>query len=289
LIIKPIDTIPEIQTIAAVEAETWGMQLEDTVPEHVLTAISNEGGVLLGAFEDDRLIGFTLGWLGTVNPGRKVPAMRQLKLVSHMTGVLPEFQDRRVGFKLKLAQRKWAITQGLDLITWTYDPLESRNGYFNIHLLGCVCDTYYSDYYGELRDQMNAGIPSDRFRVDWWITHIKVTSLLQNIRKQGGSASLIDRLIKQGKVIVNPAQKGSAGILEPVEEINIVDDSGVLVEIPSNYQAIRKNDINLALSWRLHTREIFELYFKNGYQIVDFIYTGQTNPRSYYHLEQNEN
>ena len=95
MIIKAIDSIREIEQVAAVEAETWGMEAVNTVPDHILAAIAREGGVLLGAYDQDQLIGFTLGWLGTVNQEGHLPAVQRLKLISHMTGVLEAYRDRR--------------------------------------------------------------------------------------------------------------------------------------------------------------------------------------------------
>jgi predicted GNAT superfamily acetyltransferase len=286
LIIKALDSIQEIKEIANVEAKIWGMRSEDTVPDHVLTAIARDGGVLLGAYQDEILIGFTLGWLGTIDPQKGVPASGQLKLVSHMTGVLPDYRDQRVGFKLKRAQREWALKQGLDLITWTYDPLESRNGYFNIHLLGCVCDTYLQNYYGEMSDEMNEGVQSDRFRVDWWIKNQWVEHLINDKREQTRSSGTNTDLAQQGMLLPGDPVKSPAGFLVPPEPIEHIRDARILVEIPVDYQEIRRADQDLAIAWRLYSRQIFEGYFNRKYKVVDFIYQKPPDPRSFYVLEQ---
>ncbi len=286
MIIKAIQTHKEIKQIAEVETETWGMQPGDTVPEHVLTAVARDGGLLLGTYDGDRLIGFTLGWLGIVNPGGPSSAAEKLKLVSHLTGVLSEYRDQRVGYELKLAQRDWALSQGLDLITWTYDPLESRNGYFNIHLLGCVSQTYLRNYYGEMSDQMNEGIPSDRLRVDWWITSPEVENCLgRNVEKSDFQRS-IEELEDDGFQLINPPEEDSQGYLVPGSQEIPLPNHRILVEIPADFQAVRTTDSELALSWRYHTREIIENLFKADYQIVEFIYQRFPNPRSFYLLER---
>jgi predicted GNAT superfamily acetyltransferase len=291
LIIKAIKTIDEIKAVAEVEADTWGMRPGDTVPDHVLMAIAREGGVLIGAFEDQHLIGFTLGWLGTVDPENSQPASQQLKLVSHMTGVLASHRDKRVGYKLKLAQRDWALAQGLDQITWTYDPLESRNGYFNIHLLRCVCDTYLRNYYGEMSDQMNEGVQSDRFRVDWWISSQEVEHSHRDASDQPQSEKLSASkvtLSTKGINLPDEQVRSSGGFLLPPDDIELVDDTRVLIEIPSDYQAIRQADLDLAVAWRLSTRQVFEGYFSRGYKVVDFVYQKPPKPRSFYVLEQTD-
>jgi len=286
LIIKPIIDTKDIKQVAQVEAETWGMRLLDTVPDHVLTAVARDGGVLLGAYQDDRLIGFTLGWLGLIDPESREPAAKKLKLVSHMTGVLEAYRDQRVGYQLKLAQRDWALSRGLNLVTWTYDPLESRNGNFNIHLLGCVCQTYLEDYYGEMSDQMNEGVPSDRFRADWWIASPEVKSSLSGKRDQMSVPAVLSELETNGYQLINPPRKGPGDKLRPGPQEEPAGGRGVLVEIPVDYQALRNSDLDLALAWRIHTREIFQLFFARGYQVVDFIYQKPPHPRSFYLLEK---
>jgi predicted GNAT superfamily acetyltransferase len=284
--IKAINTIQEIDRIAAVEAKTWGMNPGDTVPEHLLLAIAREGGVLLGAYDGARLVGYTMGWLGLVDPDSSLPAARQLKLISHMTVVIEEYRDQRIGYQLKLAQREWAIDQGLDLITWTYDPLESRNGYFNIHLLGCVCDTYLGNYYGEMNDQMNQGIPSDRFRVDWWITDSDLASTDIPKSDSVGTPGIDDELPKERQIAAHDPKYTSTGLISPPERSEILDAPRIFVEIPSDFQEIRLADLDLALSWRIHTRSVFEAYFLKEYQVVDFIFQRSPAPRSWYVLDK---
>lgn len=286
MLIKPLASTEEICQVAEVEARTWGMEAGNTVPGHLLTAIAREGGLLLGAYLDGRLVGFTLGWLGTVEPTASRPAVSQLKLVSHMTGVLEGYRDHRIGFQLKLAQRDWALARGLDLITWTYDPLESRNGYFNIHLLGCRCQTYLENYYGEMSDRMNSGIPSDRFRVDWWIRAPEVEAVLAGANGEPLSQPDLQDLELEGCQLLNPARRDAGGEPCPGDVVEaVVGRSRMLVEIPTDYQAVRAQNPSLALNWRLHTREIFQGLFKAGCQAADFIYLREPEPRSFYLLE----
>jgi predicted GNAT superfamily acetyltransferase len=284
MIIKPIKTPEQINQVSVVESAAWGMKPSDTVPDHLLTAITNNGGLLLGAYDGDQLIGFTLGWLGIVSLDESRLAADQLKLVSHMTGVLSGYRNQRVGYRLKLAQRDWALAQGLDLITWTYDPLESRNGYLNIHLLGCTCQTYLREYYGEMTDLMNEGIPSDRFQVEWWIkeTHVRKRISEESDRKESVT---IDQLVMEGVQLINPPKRKPFSVPQPSELPIEPSSPRVLVEIPTDFQAIRKENIETAVAWRFHTRMIFELLFGGEYQVVDFIYQRGDIPRGFYLLE----
>src|SRR6185436_11873728 len=106
-----------------------------------------------------------LGFLGTTDGPASRPAMTRLKHCSHQLGVLPAYRDQDIGYRLKLAQRDWVNLQGVRLITWTYDPLESRNARLNIARLGAVCRTYRREPYGVMEDTLNAGVPADRFQV----------------------------------------------------------------------------------------------------------------------------
>jgi len=283
LIIKPINTPLQIKQVAQVEAETWGLNPSDTVSDHVLTAIAYDGGVLLGAYDRDQLIGFTLGWLGTTSQEDGIIAADYLKLVSHMTGVLDGYRDQRIGYNLKLAQREWALARGLDLVTWTYDPLESRNAYLNIHLLGCTSQTYYRDYYGEMSSQMNEGIASDRLRVDWWINSDRVRRCLSPSPDQKIQAGSIELYFQGGVQLLNPT-KLESGCHLPGDQTISPSKTRLLVEIPADIQAIRQKDREMGVAWRRHTREIFESVFSAGYRVVDFIYNRGETPQSYYLL-----
>lgn len=243
MIIKPITSTDEIKQVSEVEIKTWGEKPDDTVPDHVLTAIAREGGVLLGAYQDNLLIGYTLGWLGTKRPEVPEPASSQLKLVSHMTAVLDGYRDQRVGYQLKLAQRKWALEQGLDLITWTYDPLESRNGYFNIGLLGCTCSTFLRDYYGEMSDKLSRGLPSDRFRVDWRISSSRVVDRLKESKP---NRVVSEHRAENEITLINPCEKSHDGLIKPSSQSIQITTPKIKVEIPSDYQLVRKLDQDLA-------------------------------------------
>ncbi len=160
--IRPLTTHNEIFAVEQLQRDAWGVPDIDVVPLHMLITPPRHGGLLLGAFDGERLAGFVFGFLGLTADGR-------LKHCSHMAGVHPDYRDHGVGYSLKLAQREHVLAQGLDLITWTFDPLETRNAALNFHKLGAVCNTYIRNLYGAMRAAINAGPPSDRFEVAWWI------------------------------------------------------------------------------------------------------------------------
>jgi predicted GNAT superfamily acetyltransferase len=277
MIIQPLTTLEQAQQVIQLEITAWEMDPIDATPTHVLIAVAKNGGPLLGAFEGDELIGFCLGWLGTKNDHG--PAAEQLKLVSHMTGVRPGHRDKRVGYQLKLAQRQWALARGINLITWTYDPLESRNANLNVRRLGATCHTYLRDVYGEMADKMNQGIASDRFQVDWWIAGSRVETRLQQPQTR--------TTIRTEAQLLNPASVGSNGQLRPTDTPAEPAGPSLLVEIPSNMQQIRRTDLELGIAWRLHTRTLFERAFAAGYRVTDFVFETQPS-RSLYLLEKTD-
>jgi predicted GNAT superfamily acetyltransferase len=211
--------------------------------------------------------------------------MARLKHCSHILGVLPEYSGRGIGFQLKAAQREAVIEQGVRLVTWTYDPLLSRNAHLNIRRLGAVCRTYLREVYGSMRDGLNAGDASDRFQVDWWVTSPRVTS-----RMQGKRAPLdLAHFLSAGAQKLNPANLGSDDFPRPSTSPASPDGMLALVEIPPGYPGLRARDLGLAQAWREQTRLIFTQAFSAGYIVTDFLHLkGERLPRSYYVLSHGE-
>jgi predicted GNAT superfamily acetyltransferase len=282
--LRPIETHAEYVMVEDVQRQVWpGTDLE-VVPLHVLSTAAHNGGLLIGAFDDDRLIGFVFGFLGTDEAESERPALTRLKHCSHMLGVLPEYRDQHIGYLLKLAQREFVVRQGVRLITWTYDPLESRNAHLNIARLGAVCRTYLRDVYGSMSDGLNAGLPSDRFQVDWWVTSNRVKE-----RLSGGRAPLtLESFTSAGAEIINPAESKD-NLLHPPPHFTEPGGTFALVEIPYNFQAIKVYDLTLAQAWRFHVREVFETLFANHYLITDvFTESREGRLRSFYALTYSE-
>src|SRR5256885_4150035 len=159
---RPIAEASGFHAVETLQRDVWGMPDLEGVPLHQLRAAVSAGGVLLGAFDEHAtLVGFCYGFIG-LRDG-------ELLFYSHMAGVRPGLQDRGIGFLLKRAQRQEALERGLDRMVWTYDPLQSLHASFNLRKLGVTASRYYVDYYGEMPDAINRGLPSDRLEVDWWL------------------------------------------------------------------------------------------------------------------------
>jgi predicted GNAT superfamily acetyltransferase len=283
--IRRLEGVEDAVQVEEVQRAVWPGSETEVVPAHALLAIGENGGVLIGAFDGDRLVGYVLGFLGTDSQSPDRPAMARLKHCSHMLGVHPDFRDRSIGYRLKCAQREAVVEQGIRLITWTYDPLLSRNAQLNIRRLGAVCNTYKRNIYGELRDGINIGLPTDRFEVEWWVTSQRVVSRLEEARRPLDLANFLGA----GAQKINPPTYNENDLPTPAAVPSRFEAPLLLVEIPSDFLAVKQQDRELALAWRLHTRELFEQAFARGYLVVDFIYLkGERRPRSYYLLVHGE-
>ena len=282
--IRPLHTLDDFRAVEDLQRAAWGSDDLDIVPLHLLLTMAKNGGVALGAFSGDQLIGFVLGFLGAGEHryGPEAPVAVKLKHCSHELGVLPQWQSQGVGFALKVAQREAVRNQGLRLITWTYDPLESKNARLNILKLGAVCNTYLPNLYGELRDELNSGLATDRFQVDWWIDSRRVETRLTLQR-----APLQLRHYREvGTPIINPATWNDLGLLVCADTVQAIDDFRALVEFPSDFQTIKRTDATLARAWREQIRAICQGAFARGFSVIDFICEAGPPARSFYLLQQ---
>jgi predicted GNAT superfamily acetyltransferase len=275
--IRPLKTLDEFHAAEELQRAAWGSADIDIAPLHVMLTIAKNGGVVLGAFAADQLIGCLFGFIGASDQ-----FTTKLKHTSHQMGVLPEWQSRGVGYALKLAQREAVLKQGLRLITWTYDPLESKNARLNIAKLGAVCNTYIRDQYGELRDDLNLGLATDRFQVDWWIASSHVETHLT--RNQTSLSTCLDK----GVVILNPAVWSDHDLPVCSDPIKPLPADRFLIEFPADFQTIKRADNALAIAWRLHLRSICEAAFSDGFTVIDYIHEPGTHARSFYLLQKIE-
>ncbi len=255
--IRRLSQTEEYHTAEELQCTAWGIiDRVDVTPSHVLVTAQKNGGVVMGAFAPDgEMAGFVWGFLGTGSDGK-------LKHVSHQMGVLPKYRGIHLGYLLKRAQRGEIRRQGLDLMTWTYDPLETVNATLNLTWLGAVCNTFMRNVYGEIRDELNKGLPSDRFQVDWWVRSRWVHERLA-LAHPWDFAETIRSL-----PIVNAARPQASGPAAPGALDTAVDAPEILIQVPYNFQSVKAADLGLALAWRLHTREAFEHFFARDYSAV---------------------
>jgi predicted GNAT superfamily acetyltransferase len=280
--LKLVKTVEGCDHFIALQQIVWGSDPLDVVPNHVTVTLLKNGGALLGAYAEDGpvetggMVGAALWWIGIDDRYPSAtrpddPSLRpavNLKICSHMAGVLPQWQGRGVGRLLKLKQRELVLQQGLtELITWTYDPLQRVNGVLNIHRLGATCRTYLRNVYGVMRDALNAGTPSDRFQVDWHLRSERVVGRIEG----AGSREQEAQRAPQGKEQVLPTIINRQGLQQPVESDWQPDGEPIAVPIPDDIGAVRRADAGLGLAWRLYTRSMFETAFGAGYVAVDCV------------------
>ena len=193
-----------------------------------------------------------------------------------MLGVLDSHRDSGLGFALKRAQWQMVRHQGLSHVTWTYDPLLSRNAYLNIARLGAVCSTYFRSQYGTMRDGLNAGLPSDRFQVDWWIRTPRVEHRLS--KRPRGTLRFSQFQEAETQLLYSPLPRID-GLLQPPEGFSPPGERLALAEIPSDFPALKSADLSLARDWRFFSREVFETCFASGFLVTDFVFDRESSER----------
>jgi predicted GNAT superfamily acetyltransferase len=275
-IIRFIKSPDEMAAVEALQRIVWPGTETDVIPAHILLAVIHNGGLLLGAFVNDGLVGAVFGFPGFY----ETPDGPRLKHHSHILAVHPDWRSHGVGFALKRAQWQMVRHQGIDRITWTYDPLLSRNAYLNIARLGTVCNTYLRSEYGEMRDGLNAGLPSDRFQVDWWV----FTKRVERRLSRRARPNLMLAHYRNADALILEAQR-DMNLVRPPEQIPALTGALLLVEIPDDFLALKEPHLSLARDWRFYGRELFESAFAAGYLVTDFVHEAG---RSFYVLAHGE-
>jgi predicted GNAT superfamily acetyltransferase len=168
--IRACATLAEFEQCIQLQQAVWGDSDRELVPQHIFVVAAKTGGQILGAYDGEKMVGYLLGMVG-LRDGEGY-------IHSHMAGVLPAYQNCGIGRKLKLAQRADAMARGIALIEWTFDPLKSRNAYFNLVRLGAIVRKYLPDVYGNVSSHLDAGRPTDRLLAEWWIGSSRVQTIL---------------------------------------------------------------------------------------------------------------
>ncbi len=285
---KPAITIREMQSyedlrqVESVEKEIWGLADKDVLPTTMTVASKEAGSVWIGAFDGQKLIGFAFGILGLENGA--------LNIHSHMLGVLPQYRDFDLGYKLKLAQRERALamrireSRGGDLrireMTWTYDPLQPRNAHLNFTKLGVVSNRYIRDFYGPATSSVLHQNGTDRLWVRWLLDSRRVRR-----RVEGKLDAARHRTEVMDALSVLTPLLRFIGDSKPLrtELEAALGRQRIAIEIPSDILRIEQMNENLARQWREDTRWAFEEALKAGFFVAEFCRTvrGQQGPGVY--------
>ena len=217
-----------MRVVEDLQREVWSVSDRDIVPLTQLVAATHAGGQLIGARDGGTLVGFVYGIVG-LEHGR-------ITHHSHMLAVKPAYRNSDVGYKLKLAQRERVLDQGITRMTWTFDPLQSLNAYFNFCKLGVVSDTYKVNFYGPETSSVLHRLGTDRLWVTWLLDSERVKRRLagESVEPDGSSER-------------------------------------AFIEIPSDINSMQKQNVEEAMRWRETTRRAFTDAFAAGYYVSDFI------------------
>ena len=275
--IRLLETAEEMSEVESLQRTVWEMGDLDVVPKDLILAVIHNGGLAIGAFAADKLVGAVFGFPGFY----PTPDGPRLKHHSHLLAVHPDFRSEGIGFALKRAQWQIVRKQGIDRITWTYDPLQSRNAHLNISRLGAVCSTYLHSAYGVMQDGLNAGMDSDRFQVDWWVNTKRVERRLS--RRSRPPLALAHYRAAEATIL--EADRPAGALPRPLEKLSALKGTLLLAEIPYDIQGLKAADLGLARQWRAYTRQVFESAFQAGYLVTDFV---SENERSFYVMTHGE-
>lgn len=269
--IKQLTTADALKDMQQLEKRVWNMA---AIPTHqTYTAVKN-GGIVLAAYDGNNPVGFTYGFPGFKN--------KFTYLCSHMLGIHPEYQGEGLGCQLKQAQRQLAEEMGYSVITWTFDPLESLNAYFNLHKLRGIAVEGFNNHYGEMNDELNSGLPTDRFLVEWRIGSQYIEKRQNDKKKQAFDAKLSLLSVK-----LQTSGLTASEFLPMDQRVELGDSSTWFVPIPNQFQEMKRKDITLAKDWRLKTREVFNELFNHDFVGTDVIHA--PNLDSYYYVFNKKN
>jgi predicted GNAT superfamily acetyltransferase len=224
--IRGLTAHSEFEDAVRLQQQIWGFEEIELLPVRLFVVALKVGGQVFGAFDGQRMIGFCLAIPGLKAGGKSY-------LHSHMLGVLPEYRDAKVGKRLKLAQRDEALARGIDLIEWTFDPLEIKNAFFNMERLGAIVRRYVYNQYGTTSSHLHGGLPTDRCIAEWWIGSPRAEAIVA----------------------------GQPFARNPIE---------VRIAIPAEIAALRKDDSKQAREIQRQASDRFQAAFGAGLAVIGF-------------------
>lgn len=227
IVIRRCTELESFDQCVDLQLTVWGYADGDIIPRRVFLVAHKIGGQVFGAFDQERMVGFAMSLPGYRN-GHSY-------LHSHMLAVLPEYRNFGLGRRLKLAQREEAISRGIDLIEWTFDPLEIKNAYLNIEKLGAIVRRYTPDFYGSSSSPLQGGLPTDRLHAEWWLRSKRVLAVLE------------------GKQPVKPQEY-------------------VAISVPNSIYEWKQSDAERprALAVQTENRQLFQKCFTEGLSVIGF-------------------
>jgi predicted GNAT superfamily acetyltransferase len=274
--IRDLKSIDDLSQLKAVEKEVWGMTDDDTLPQTLAIALKASGNIFVGAFDTakdkdndkDKLVGFAFGFLGREHG--------QTTIHSHLLAVLEAYRHLDLGSRLKQAQRERAMAMGVHEMTWTFDPLQSRNAHFNFSKLGVVSETYKVDFYGAETSSVLHRNGTDRLWVRWMLNSRRVRDRL------AGKNNRVETLDAM-RLLAPLVRFDPSGKPERADLMESLPRQRVSIEIPGDILAVERTDMGLAREWRDATRWAFRESVKAGFFVSEFCRSirGQQGPGAY--------
>ncbi|WP_170119267.1 GNAT family N-acetyltransferase [Tumebacillus permanentifrigoris] len=250
--LRLVHSVDEYRQCEALQMKIWGADDIGKVPTLDLITAQENGGLVIGAFnQEQRLVGFVYSFPG-------LTPTRWLKQCSVIMGIDPAYQTYGIGYHLKLVQSEAVRAQGIDLITWTFDPLVSRNAHLNLTKLGAISKKYLTNLYGTGHG-LNAGLETDRLLVEW---HLAEEEPL--LHKVVGAVEL------EGTLVNEVVMDATLGLPMNRSWKSDLEEETLLIQIPDDIQMIKAQNLELACKWRFDTRKMFQHYLDRGYVIEGF-------------------
>ena len=262
--IRPVTHFDEMPAIQAIQRAAWDMPDIGLVPLNFFKTAAYNGGLVLGAFDGDRAVGFLLTIPAILTqPRNGIEGLHsgRHKFHSVMMGVHPDYHSRGIGHQLKEAQRQFAIAQEVTMVSWSYEPLLAPNAWLNIARLGGVVDLFEIAFYGDAN-----GWAEDRFMVDWWVTSDRVARRLAGTERPQSLAAYL--AAGAGLIACGWAAEGFP--LAPAPQLGIKADT-FLLEFPPNLNLIRQHAPEAALAWRQSFRAMMLHYLNGRYRVLDVV------------------
>jgi predicted GNAT superfamily acetyltransferase len=252
--LRDLTRAEDLELLEDIQKDAWGYNDREVTPGSLMVASVHSGGIVVGAYPNnsDIPVGFAYSFAAVKGP--------KSWQHSHMLAIRPEHRGTGLATALKLRQRERALELGFTLMTWTFDPLIARNARLNLGKLGARAVAYHPDWYA-LRGGIYAGLPADRFMVEW---HLAQPSKDHPAPKVDGPRAL---------------ERMTSGLFSELG----LGEKVVFVEVPRDIEALKRTDLPLAKAWRQAHREVFGAYFKRGFIATDLAFDGE---RTFYRLEK---
>ena len=266
--VKPLDSFEEFEKLLHIQRVVWKHGDIDLTPVHQFVVSSRMGGILLGAFVGPELAGFVYSF-PAVFKGESCQH-------SHLLAVLPDFQGFGLGKALKWAQREEALKRGYRVVTWTFDPLQTRNANLNLQALGAVSRTYFPNFYGMVPALcLGPGIPTDRMLIEWPIRDRRVKARFEGkARRPACDTGALPKALERRIGGKDPFHLPGRPNLR-------LDAEAVLVEVPRDIKALAGRP-DLSAEWQTGLRRTMTAYFGRGYVADHFLF----GDRAFYVLKK---